>query len=210
MTIAMPPLASVRKPRPMPAWKIAFYRQCRLWHGWLSAFAFIALMFFSATGLLLNHPEWLAGQDGAAVESHARLNPPELKAKTAPALAALLKERKLVQGVYASGDIDEDMALLRFEGVTGNTSVSLDLTSGEADIAYRKATALTVLNDLHRGKNAGTAWKWLIDVSAGIFLLLSLIGYILFFSMRHRLPQVLLLTLGSIGILVGLFLKFVP
>jgi uncharacterized protein len=210
MTIAMPPLASVRKPRPMPAWKITFYRQCRLWHGWLSAFAFIALMFFSATGLLLNHPEWFADQDGAAVENHARFHPPELKAKTAPDLAALLKERKLVQGVYASGDIDEDMALLRFEGVTGNTSVSLDLTSGEADIAYRKATALTVLNDLHRGKNAGTAWKWLIDISAGIFLLLSLVGYILFFSMRHRLPQVLLLTLGSVGILIGLFLLFVP
>lgn len=210
MTIALTDVTAERKPRPMPAWKINFYRQCRLWHGWLSAFAFIALMFFSATGLLLNHPEWFTGQDGAALESHARFHPPELKAKTAPALAALLKERKLVQGVYASGDIDEDLAILRFEGVTGNTSVSLDLATGDADIAYRKATALTVLNDLHRGKNAGTAWKWLIDVSAGIFLLLSLIGYILFFSMRHKLPQVLLLTAGSVGILIGLFVIFVP
>lgn len=210
MTIAMPPLAASHRPRPMPAWKINFYRQCRLWHGWLSAFAFIALMFFSATGLLLNHPEWFAGEDGAALESHARLNPSELKARSAPALAALLTDRKLVRGVYASGDIDEDLALLRFEGVSGNTSVSLDLTSGQAEIAYQKATALTMLNDLHRGKNAGAAWKWLIDVSAGIFLILSLIGYILFFSMRHRLPQVLLLTLGGIAVLIGLFLIFVP
>ena len=76
--------------------------------------------------------------------------------------------------------------------------------------AFQYATVLTVLNDLHRGKNAGTAWKWLIDLSAGLFLALSLIGYILFFSMRHKLPTVLLLTLGSIGILAGLFLVCVP
>jgi hypothetical protein len=209
MTIALTDLTTARKPRPMSAWKINFYRQCRLWHGWLSAFAFIALMFFSATGLLLNHPEWFTA-GGTTVERQARLNPSELHAKPAPALAALLQDRKLVHGVYASGDIDEDLAILRFEGVTGNTSVSLDLVSGQADIATQKATALTVLNDLHRGKNAGTAWKWLIDISAGLFLVLSLIGYILFFSMRYRLPQVLLLTLGSIGILAGLFLLFVP
>lgn len=210
MTIAFPATATARRPRPMPAWKINFYRQCRLWHGWLSAFAFITLMFFSATGILLNHPEWLAGEDTAPVESHVQLVPTELKGKPAAALGALLSEHKLVHGVYASGDIDDDLAQLRFEGVSGNTSVTLDLTTGKADIAWQKATAFTMLNDLHRGKNAGKAWKGLIDVSAGLFLVLSLIGYILFFSMRHRLPTVLALTFGSIAALVALFVLWVP
>jgi hypothetical protein len=209
MTITQIPLTAARQPQPMPAWKISFYRQCRLWHGWLSAFAFLALMFFSATGLLLNHPEWF-GDNSALVESHAQFRPAELKGKTAPALGELFASRKQVHGVYASGDIDEDLAQLRFEGVSGDTSVTLDLTSGKADIAWRKATALTVLNDLHRGKNAGTAWKWLIDMSAGLFLVLSLIGYVLFFSLRHRLPTVLLLTFGSAALLTALFLLFVP
>ena len=35
-----------------------FYRHSRYVHGWLSAFAFLTLLFFSVTGLLLNHPEW--------------------------------------------------------------------------------------------------------------------------------------------------------
>jgi hypothetical protein len=198
-----------RRPRPFPAWKINLYRQCRLWHGWLSAFAFIALMFFSGTGLLLNHPEWFGDADAAPQESHAQLNPAELKGKPAAALGEMLARRKLVQGAYASGDIDDDLALLRFEGVRGNSSVNLDLTSGKADIAYRQAGALTVLNDLHRGKNAGIAWKWLIDLSAGLFLVMSLVGYLLFFSMRHKLPQALILTLGSAAVLAALFLFFV-
>ena len=35
-----------------------FYRHSRYVHGWLSAFAFLTLLYFSVTGLLLNHPEW--------------------------------------------------------------------------------------------------------------------------------------------------------
>ena len=38
--------------------KGAFFRLCRMLHAYLSAFAFLALFFFSATGILLNHPEW--------------------------------------------------------------------------------------------------------------------------------------------------------
>lgn len=209
MTIALPQ-AALRQPRPMPAWKINFYRQCRLWHGWLSAFAFITLMFFSATGILLNHPEWFADSDAAPVESHARLSPSKLKGLTTKGLGALLTQRGLVHGVYASGDMDDGLAQLRFEGVTGNSSVTLDLATGQADVAWQKATTLTVLNDLHRGKNAGAAWKGLIDIAAGLFLVLSLIGYILFFSMRHKLRTVLLLTFGSLGCLIALFALYVP
>lgn len=209
MTVTPVIPTGAQQARPMPAWKIAFYRQCRIWHGWLSAIAFLALMFFSATGLLLNHPDWFADA-GTQMESHVRLDPAELKGKSAAALGHLLAGRKLVHGVYASGDIDEDLAQLRFEGVSGDSSVSLDLASGKADIAWRKATPLTVLNDLHRGKNAGAAWKWLIDLSAGLFLTMSLIGYLLFFSLRHRLLTALLLTFGSAALLIALFSLFVP
>lgn len=202
--------AEARRPRPFPAWKINLYRQCRLWHGWLSAFAFLALTFFSATGLSLNHPEWFSDSEAAPQETHTQLNPADLKGKTPAALGEMLASRKLVQGAYASGDIDEELATLRFESVRGNSSVNLDLASGKADIAYRRASALTLLNDLHRGKNAGAAWKWLIDLSAGLFLVLSLVGYMLFFSMRHKLPQALILTLGSAAVLIALFLLFVP
>ena len=36
--------------------KGAFYRQCRMLHAYLSAGAFVMLMFFALSGLLLNHP----------------------------------------------------------------------------------------------------------------------------------------------------------
>ena len=46
-----------------------FYRLARDWHGYLSALAFLALIFFASTGVLLNHPGLLQGEPPAPVET---------------------------------------------------------------------------------------------------------------------------------------------
>jgi hypothetical protein len=204
-----------RRPRPMPRWKIEFYRQSRLWHGYLSAFAFISLMFFSVTGLLLNHPDWLKREEAKPQETRFTLPAADLAAARKAndptrALGALMVRREGVGGVYASGEIDGDDAFLRFEGVSGNASVVVDLKSGAAEATRRKPDAVTILNDLHRGKNVGGAWKLFIDISAAIFLLLSLAGYVLFFSLRYRLAQSLGLTAVSLAAMAAIFVWLVP
>lgn len=204
-----------RRPRPMPRWKSEFYRQSRLWHGYLSAFAFLSLMFFSATGILLNHPEWLASEGAKPEEIRFALPQADVAAARgasdpAQALAALVDARGAVGGIYTSGEIDGDEAYLRYEGVTGNASLVVDLETGQVEATRQKPDAVTVLNDLHRGKNVGEAWKLFIDISAALFLILSLIGYILFFSLRYRLVQTLVLTGISLGAMVGVFVWLVP
>jgi hypothetical protein len=203
-----------RKARPTPRWKIEFYRQCRLWHGYLSAFAFLSLMFFSLTGLLLNHPEWLKQEEAQPQESRVTVSrdaiATAMNMDDKPRALAELLSAKGVSGLYASGEVEDGEAYLRFEGISGNASAVLDIKTGAAEITTRKADTVTILNDLHRGKNAGTAWKWLIDISAVIFLVLSLVGYILFFSLRHRLVQTMALTVISLGALLGIFVLFVP
>ena len=101
-------------------------------------------------------------------------------------------------------------AFLRFDGVRGKASVVGDLKTGAAEATRRKADAVTILNDLHRGKNAGAAWKLLVDISAAVFLILSLVGYILFFSLRYRLAQSLGLTVVSLAAMAAIFVWLVP
>ncbi len=206
--------ALARRARPMPRWKIEFYRQSRLWHGYLSAFAFISLMFFSVTGLLLNHPEWLA-QESKSEEIRLNLLPGDIAAARntgdpARALAGLIDAKGGVGGLYSSGEIEGEEAFLRYEGVAGNASVLVDLKTGAAEATLQKSDAVTILNDLHRGKNAGDAWKLFIDISAAIFLVLSLVGYILFFSLRYRLAQSLGLTIASLAAMTAVFVWLVP
>jgi hypothetical protein len=192
----------------------AFYRLCRMLHAYLSAFAFLALIFFSITGLLLDHPEWLQGR---SKETEVKLTVPAATLTQAKAakdpnafLAAVVARTTPLVGAYRTGEVEDGQANLRFEGVKGASTILLDLTTGQADITVERATALTVIGDLHRGKNAALPWRMVIDASAILVLALSVIGYVLFFSLRFRLRTSLVLTAVSLGVLVAIFLWLTP
>lgn len=213
-TAPAPPKTKRRKAK--GSFKGELYRQSRAWHGWLSAFAFLALMFFALTGLLLNHPEWFAPTNHEQpVEWTLVLSADELaRARTvadpARALAEAVGRRRDLRGAYQSGEILDGEAMIRLEGVTGSSDLIVDLVSGEAEATISRADLVTTLNELHRGKNAGAAWKLVIDTSAIVILALSLIGYVLFFSLRFRLRTSLILTGASLATLGGVFFLFVP
>jgi hypothetical protein len=171
-------------------------------------------MFFSFSGIVLNHPDWLADED-EGVRITAALPLTEIQAAQASAdlgaaLGLLAAGRMPLKGAYASGDIDGGEALLRFTGVKGSSDVRIDLRTGAARGQVRTADALVVLNDLHRGKNVGAAWRWLIDISGAVLLLLSLLGYILFFTLRFRLKVALVLTAANLAAMLGIFFALVP
>lgn len=191
-----------------------FYRQVRAFHGYLSALSFILLMAFAATGILLNHPGWLASRPPSE-DRTLTLGKDEmrdaLQAQPTPnGLAALVAGRTSLRGAFKSGEVIDEEARLRFEGVTGTTDVVVDLQTGAAEIAIERASTLQILNDLHRGKNAGSAWSWVIDLSAALILAMSVLGYIIFFSLRFRLRTSLALTAISLLILIGVFASLVP
>ena len=195
--------------------KGAFFRLCRMLHAYLSAFAFLALFFFSATGVLLNHPEWFENYQPAERPVAVTLTPGELAAAKASkdrgrALAAAAAKHASLPGAYASADIDGRQALVRMEGPKGSTDLSVDLVTGKAEGRVTKPNLIAVIQDLHRGKNSGVAWRWVIDLSAWLVLALSLIGYVLFFSLRFRLKTSLILTVISLAMLVGIAWLFVP
>jgi hypothetical protein len=190
-----------------------FYRLNRTLHGYFSAFAFISLMFFSLTGVTLNHPEWFPRRP-PEVQATVELPAADIQAALAsddPALslAAALSERAPVLGTYLNGDLFEGEALLQFEGPRGGTTATILLDSRTAEISTRPASMVSLLNDLHTGKNAGAAWKLFIDLSAIVFMVLSVIGFILFFSLRFRLATSLALTAGGLAAMLALFWMFV-
>lgn len=191
------------------------YRQSRMLHAYLSAFAFLTLMFFSVTGLLLNHPEWFDGGSGKPLESRIVLSASDVKAALAQpqpgrALAQAAAQRIALRGGYKSADLLDDEAHIRLEGVSGRSDLVVNLKDGSTDISVRRATLVSLVGDLHRGKNSGAAWAWLIDVSAVLILLLSLLGYVLFFSMKFRLGPSLKLTAASLLVMLGLYALLVP
>ena len=179
-----------------------FYLHARYVHGWLSAFAFIILLFFAATGLLLNHPEWFKSDQQ---EQSFKLTLPstllhsiqDQENPSQPILDYVRQQHGLI-GRYKSSEVLDGEVMIRLESPAGSTDVWVLLDNGETEITSKPASTVSLLNDLHRGKNVGTAWSWLIDISAIIILLLSLAGYILFLTIKTRLVTNLILTALSL------------
>lgn len=193
----------------------AFYRLCRMLHAYFSAFAFLALIFFSVTGVMLNHPDWFEALTAKETVVEVTAPASEIAAAKAladpgPALVAAVGRLTPLRGAYSSADIQDNDALLRMDGPKGTSVIELDLATGKARVTTDKANAMLMVQDLHRGKNSGAAWRWVIDLSAYIILALSVIGYVLFFSLRFRLRTSLILTAVSLAILVGTAVLLVP
>ena len=183
-----------------------FYRHARYVHGWLSAFAFIALFFFALTGLFLNNPDWFKP---APEEAPVKLQLPntvsqQLLDQENPSTALLdyVREHSTVVGRYKSSEVMDGEVMIRLESPAGETDVWAILDTGEVEVTSKPASTVSLINDLHRGKNAGTAWHWFIDVASVVILLLSIAGFILFLSIKTRLLTHLLLTASSLALFI--------
>lgn len=189
-------------------------RWMRDWHGYLSALTFMALILFSATGLALNHPEWFKGFTPRSRTMTIAL-PPEARRTIADSddpiaqAADIVRARFPVRGAFSSGDHFDQEVLLRFESPRGSTDAAINLASGRAEISIRDAYPIAMINDLHRGKNAGAAWRAAIDLVAALTLTMSILGYGLFLIMRTRIALALILTAAGFGGLVLTAVAFV-
>ena len=185
-----------------------FYRHARYVHGWLSAFAFITLLFFSVTGLLLNHPEWF---EPAKNEETSTLVLPDavlksIKQQENPSdlILKYVRQQQDLVGRYQSSEVMDNEVMIRLESPAGSTDIFVSTDTGDTEITQNPASTVSMINDLHRGKNSGLAWSWLIDISAIIFIALSLAGYILFLSIKTRLVTHLELTAISLAMIIVL------
>ncbi len=191
-----------------------FYRLCRMLHGYLSAAAFIALIFFSVTGLFLNHPGWLSHEPAERSVSLTLAKDEMTQALAAPvpgkALGEAVARHTALIGRFKSGDVQDGQAFIQYLGARGASTVTVDTATGKAEVVGKPSSLLTVVNDLHRGKNTGAAWSWIIDVTAILVIIMSVLGYVLFFSLRFRLKTSLILTAVSLLILAGVFILLTP
>ncbi|MDO3666490.1 PepSY-associated TM helix domain-containing protein [Acinetobacter higginsii] len=183
-----------------------FYRHARYVHGWLSAFAFIVLIFFAATGILLNNPDWFKSSNDEQIVKltlpAAFVSAIQKQENPTPAILDFVRDKQPLIGRYKSSEVMDGEVMIRLESPAGSTDLWVLMDEGQVEITQKPASTVSLLNDLHRGKNVGATWHWLIDISAIIIILLSLAGYILFLTIKTRLITHLLLTAGSLAAII--------
>ena len=195
-----PPAPRVRRRRPL---RLRVHTVLRWLHIYSSMVSLLVVLFFAATGVTLNHPDWLAGERTEEVSGTLPSTWKTAKGIDWLVVAEHLRAAHGVHGTVADRTEDDRQGALTFRAPGYSADCFIDVRTGSYKLTVSYQGAVGVLNDLHRGRDAGRTWAWLIDV-AGIFLVfLSFTGLtLLFYLKKVRLKGMLTLAAGAVLVIV--------
>jgi hypothetical protein len=198
-----------------------------LWlHVYASMFGLAAVLFFSVTGLTLNHPDWFFGTSEHRVQAKGQVDrkwlhlepppaPPGTELDRSREVAKLevvehLRKTHGIHGALADFQIDDLECLVAFKGPGYSADAFIDRETGRYNLTQTSRGFLAVINDLHKGRDTGRAWSVVIDVSAVLLTIVSLTGLILLFYLKLRRVNGLILVVIGTVVVGAVFLLGVP
>lgn len=171
-------------------------------HTYLSLVGFTAILFFAVTGLTLNHAAWF--ETGGERERDVELDVPRelLESDDDERLAAWLRASAGVHGDVYDVSRDEQSVTLVLKGPGYSADALIDVASARASVRERRLNGWAVLDDLHKGRDSGEAWAWLIDASAILMTLSALTGlWLVLYVKRRRNPGLVVTLVGTAVVL---------
>ncbi|OAN55401.1 PepSY-associated TM helix domain-containing protein [Sphingobium sp. TCM1] len=198
--------------------KAFWLKQLHTWHWVSSAISLIGLLLFAFTGITLNHA---ADVEGApqTVEKSATLpadllkqlapdDAPDAK-KPLPAPVAAWVEKAIGQSGAGVAEWSADEVYLALPRPGGDGWIAIDRVSGDVTSESTSRGWISYLNDLHKGRNAGTAWKWFIDIFSVACFLFALTGLLLLQLHAKKRPTTWPLVAGGLVIPAILAIIFI-
>jgi hypothetical protein len=193
-------------------------KQLHQWHWISAALSLVGMLLFAVTGFTLNHAGQIEAQP--KVVSRKATLPADLMAQLAKGPAEGKRPLPIQVETWLDKAVDADIARREGEWSAeevyvalarpgGDAWISIDRQSGAVEHEKTTRGAISLLNDLHKGRNAGKAWGWFIDVFAGACVVFAVTGLILLqFHARAR-PLTWPLAAGGLVIPLLLVILFV-
>jgi uncharacterized protein len=187
--------ARVRRRRPL---RLRVHSLLRWLHIYTSMVSLLVVLFFAATGVTLNHPDWLAGERTDEVTGTLPATWKTAKGIDWLVVAEHLRTANGVHGTVADRREDDREGSLTFRAPGYSADAFIDVRDGSYKLTTSYQGAVGVLNDLHRGRDAGSAWAWLIDASGLFLVFLSLTGLgLLFYLKKVRIKGLVVMAAGA-------------
>jgi len=189
--------------RPKSAFEKKTAAFSRWLHIYLSMLSFVVVLFFSVTGLTLNHVGWLNGKEiehkHKGIVPAAWVNTTDTAQIKKLEIVELLRKNYGVKGYVSDFLIQDDECSVSFKGPGYSADAFVDRKTGSFELTEIKSGLGAVLNDLHKGRDTGAGWSWLIDASAIFLILVSLSGLVmLLFLKKKKVSGLLIAILGGL------------
>jgi len=185
--------------------RVQIYQLIRSLHLYASMASLLVVLFFAATGITLNHPEWAFGNT-AKNYTYTGTLPAGWKVDDQMnwlEVAETLRAAHGLRGRVSDTLLEGDEASISFRG-PGYSADAFIQSDGQYTLKVTLQGPVAVLNDLHKGRDTGSAWAWVIDFSGGFLLLVALTGLGLSLYLRKTRRAALLTVLAGAVLVAGL------
>ena len=149
-------------------------RTLHQWHWISSAVCLVGMLLFTITGITLNHaarieakpevsnrtatlPATVLAGLGDRQEGNAPLPPP---------VAGWLEDELSIAVGARQAEWSDVEVYLSMPGPGTDAWLSIDRETGAVEFERTNRGWISYFNDLHKGRNAGTAWSWFLDIFA--------------------------------------------
>ncbi|MBN8746293.1 PepSY-associated TM helix [Xylophilus ampelinus] len=164
------------------------------WHWVSSALCLVGMLLFSITGITLNHAGQIEAKP-AVTQRTATLEPalraqlekmqPEVqqahkgKAPLPVELQRWASRQWQIDTADRDAEWSEDEVYVSLPRPGGDAWMRVNLGDGAAEYELTDRGWISYLNDLHKGRNTGAAWRWFIDIFAAAALVFSATGLLI-------------------------------
>jgi hypothetical protein len=187
-----------------------FVAWTRTIHIYLTLGALGLMLFFAVTGFTVNHEDWF-GATTPRTRNVAGVTPAEwVKAEDKLRIVEHLRSQFGVNGAMTDFESEEGKFHVVFKGPGRVCEASISRPEGKTEVEIKTFGLWGRINDLHRGRDAGEGWRWMIDASAALFVLAAVTGVILWLALpKRRNVGIAALVLGA-GLTVAFYWMLVP
>jgi uncharacterized protein len=184
--------------RRLPQWM-------RWLHIYLSMFAFGATLLFAVTGLTLNHAEWFESGEPSLRKLQGEIAAVQLAGDVDKlAIAEELRAKHRLQGMVKEFSVDERECFVLWKGPGYSADIIIDREAHTYSGEESRRSWLAVIDDLHKGRDCGPVWSWIIDVSAVFLTALSITGlWLLLYLKKRRRNGLLVAGVGAVLVVLG-------
>ncbi|MEO2091772.1 MAG: PepSY-associated TM helix domain-containing protein [Gemmataceae bacterium] len=168
---------------PLFRWMV---RWARTVHLYLTLFALGLLLFFAATGFMLNHESWFSPAEPHTDTKTGTIPPALLTGPDKLGIVELLRAEYGAVGPMSSFEEDRDQLRVEFKRPGTQAEAVIRRDDGAVEVTVKAWGLNGFMMDLHRGKDVSRPWHLVIDFVAVVYLILAATGLTMWWSLKGR------------------------
>lgn len=168
------------------------------WHWISSAACLVGMLLFAVTGITLNNATHIESQPVVSTKTatvpktllnQIKAEPADDKAPLPAAAADWVGNALGVVLANAPGEWSDEEVYVSLPRPGGDAWLTIDRSNGEVNYELTERGWISYLNDLHKGRNTGTAWSWFLDVFSVAALIFSITGLCMLYMHANSRPS---------------------